>query len=178
MEKILWHHAPPHLFARGEIYMVTAGTLYKVPLFRGDDRLQFLQDTLISALDRHAWETQAWAVFVNHYHFVARAPEAGGSLSALIKELHSVTAIEVNRLDHTSGRQVWFQCWDTCLTYEKSWLARLSYVNSNAVHHGLVRTATAYPYSSALWFEQKVRRAFYQEVKSFKHDKLKIIDDF
>jgi putative transposase len=140
-----WHHAPPHFFDPGGTYMVTAGTLHKSHIFQGDSRLQFLQDTLLNTLYKHGWEAQTWAVFVNHYHFVAKAPETESSLSTIIREFHSLAAIEANRLDHLPARQVWFQCWDTRLTFEKSWLARLNYVNNNAIHHGLVRTPTAYP---------------------------------
>jgi hypothetical protein len=39
---------------------------------------------------------------------------------------------------------VWFQSWDTQLTNEGSWLARLKYTHENAVHHGLVPQATHY----------------------------------
>ncbi len=129
--------------------MVTAGTLYKEHFFCGDDQLEYLQDTLLSTLVKYGWIVQAWAVFVNHYHFIALASQLKESLSSLIQELHSVTAIEINRQDCVSDRQVWFQYWDTCLTYEKSRLVRLNYVNNNAVKHGLVRNATDYPFCSA-----------------------------
>jgi putative transposase len=158
--------------------MVTAGTVHKVHIFQGDSRLQFLQDTLLSLLEKYAWKVHAWAIFANHYHWIARAAQTGPSLSELIKELHSVTAIEANRLDQFCGRQVWFQYWDTQLTHEKSWLVRLNYVNNNAVHHGLVRTSAAYPYCSATWFEQQPNPGFRRKVQSFKYDRLKIVDDF
>ncbi len=160
------------------IYIVTAGTLNKEHFFKGDDRLQLLQDKLLCTLDKYGWIVQAWAVFVNHYHFIACAPNFKPALSALIREFHSVTAIEVNRLDQTYGRQVWFQFWDTCLTYEKSWLARINYVNNNAAHHGLVRRASDYPYCSTSLFEANANPSFRREVESFRYDKLKIVDDF
>jgi putative transposase len=137
-----------------------------------------LQDALLATLEKHDWIVQAWAVFVNHYHFVAEAPENNSSLNLLIKEFHATTAIEVNRLDVTKGRQVWFQYRDTCLTYEKSWLARLNYVHNNAVHHGLVKFAENYPYCSAGWFQQKANPTFVRKVRSFRTDRLKIEDDF
>ena len=173
-----WPHSPFHNFIPGEIYIVTAGTLYKKHYFHDDARLQLLQANLLTILDDNKWVIQAWAVFVNHYHFIARAPQDGQPLDALIKELHSITAHEVNRLDGVSGRQVWFQYWDDCISFEKSWLARLNYVNSNAVHHGLVRIAADYPCCSAAWFEQNTSSSFCRVVKSFRYDRLKIADDF
>ena len=175
-----WHHAPPHIFLPGMIYMVTGGTANKNHFFKGNERLEYLQGQLLTTLARYGWIIQAWAVFVNHYHFVARAPEAlVVTLGEILQELHSVTAKEINRLDQVCGREVWFQFWDTCLTFEKSWLARLNYVHNNAAHHRLVQAAANYPFCSAVWFEQIASPGFRRKVQSFKYDKLKnIVDDF
>jgi putative transposase len=35
-----------------------------------------------------------------------------------------------------------YEFWDTHLTFEKSWLARLHYVHHNPVHHGLAAVAS------------------------------------
>jgi len=32
--------------------------------------------------------------------------------------------------------ELWYEFWDTHLTFEKSWLARLNYVHQNPVKHG------------------------------------------
>ena len=142
------------------------------------DRLEYLHNTLLEILEKHKWVVHAWAVFVNHYHFIAEAPKTDASLCALINEFHSITATEANRLDGTIGRQVWFQYWDTRLTYEKSRLARLNYVHNNPVHHVLVKLAENYPYCSASWFQQKAYPTFSRKVRSFRYDHLKIFDDF
>jgi putative transposase len=173
-----WHHSPVHRFVPGSVYIVTSGTINKEHFFHGSERLEFLQNALLAALEKHNWIVQAWAVFVNHYHFIAQAPKNNASLNLFIKGFHAATAIEVNQLDGTKGRQVWFQYRDTCLTYEKSWLARLNYVHNNAVHHGLVKLAENYPYCSAGWFQQKANPTFVRKVSSFRADRLKIEDDF
>ena len=41
--------------------------------------------------------------------------------------------MRLNRIDDTPGRRVMYKFWDTRLTFEKSWLARLNYVHQNAV---------------------------------------------
>jgi putative transposase len=76
------------------------------------------------------------------------------------------------------GRQAWFQYWDACLTFEKSWVVRLNYVNNNAVHHRLVPAAANYPRCSATWLEQQVDPAFRPEVTSCRLDGLRIRDEF
>jgi putative transposase len=175
---IPWHHSPVHIFVPGEIYIVTGATLDKAYFFQGPERLEFLQEILLLTLEKFEWIVHAWAVFANHYHFVAKASEIKDSLHLLIQEFHSATALEVNRLDRISGRQVWFQYWDTCLTYEKSWMVRINYVNNNAVHRGIVSKAENYPYCSANWFQQKANATFRRKVNSFRYDRLKIIDNF
>ena len=66
----------------------------------------------------------------------------------------------------------------TIFPFEKSYFARLKYVNNNAVHHGLVPVANQYPFCSAGWFEQKADPMFQKKVDSFRCDKLNVIDDF
>jgi putative transposase len=83
-----------------------------------------------------------------------------------------------SRDDDAPGRKVWFQCRETQLTYERSWLARLRYTHQNAVHHGLVSDATKYRWCSASWFETNARSSFVKVVNSFKIDRVNVSDDF
>src|SRR5437667_10073913 len=80
--------------------------------------------------------------------------------------------------DATPRRRVMYEFWDTRLTFEKSWLARLNYVHQNPVKHGLVSLANQYPWCSAAWFETNARRAFVRSVYSFKTDRINVPDDF
>ena len=73
------------------------------------------------------------------------------TLKKLIQQLHSITAIQLNKWDESPGRQVWFNYWDSCLTYEKSYLARLHYVHMNPVKHGIVHNPMDYPFCSYQW---------------------------
>lgn len=173
-----WHHSPTHVFEPNQQYMVTAGTLHKQMLFKGEALLELLQKHLFSLCAKFRWELQAWALFPNHYHFIAKAPEDAKTLKTLIRHLHSLTARELNRLDGCSGRKVWFQYWDTCLTYEKSYYARLNYVMNNPVHHGLVPVASSYPFCSAGWFETEADQGFSNKVRSFRYDQVKVQDEF
>jgi len=115
-------HNPPHLFSPNAIYMVTGAILHKQPLINTPEKKLFICKTLFERTKIQGWELQAWAILNNHYHFIADAPENSLSLERLIRELHSITAIQLNKLDQTPGRQVWQNYWDTCITYEKSYL--------------------------------------------------------
>jgi putative transposase len=173
-----WPHGPSHLFQAGHTYFVTAGTYGKRKVFDTPDRRDHLLRTIFSEAMRYNWLLEAWAVFANHYHIVAVAPEDPRSLSLFLRTVHSKTALWVNAQDATSGRKVWFQYRDTCLTYERSYLARLHYVHRNPEQHGMAKDAENYPWCSMAWFARNAPRSYVNTVLSFKTDKLKVEDDF
>ncbi len=173
-----WPHAPVHRLSEAGAFMVTCGTLSKEHHFRGDDRLAILHDSLLQLADRYGWMLQAWAVFSNHYHFVANSPDDASTLPRFLGHLHTVTASAVNKLDGAPGRKVWFQYFDTKLTYQESYLARLKYVYDNPVKHGLVSVPIDYQWCSASWFERTASPALIKTVKGLKTDRLRIDDSF
>ena len=172
-----WPHSPAHCLRQAGTYMVTAGTYNHVSVFRGAERLTRLTNHVLELAERYGWSLQAWAVFPNHYHLMgdSQTPE---SLRSFLRHLHSITAIEANKLDGTPGRRVWFEFWETRITFPRSYLSRLNYVHQNAVRHGLVRVPAQYPWCSAGWFERTATRSFHQTVSAFKVDRLNIPDDF
>ncbi|MFP4381978.1 MAG: REP-associated tyrosine transposase [Candidatus Sumerlaeia bacterium] len=173
-----WHHAPSHLFVPEAAYIVTAGTHDKALFFNTNSKLDFLLRSLFDEAEHFRWQLQAWAVMANHYHFIAQASTNAETLSGFIGSLHSKTARWLNQQDKTPGRKVWFQYWDTCLTYEKSYLARLNYVHNNPAKHGLVENAENYPWCSMAWFSREAENGFRRKVSSFKIDRLNVKDDF
>ena len=173
-----WPHSPVHRLDEKGTYFVTGATYLKEKFFRSPERLRLVHDALLKLAADYAWNLQAWAVMANHYHFVGISPDDAKSLRPFLSQLHMTTAKEVNRMDGTRKRKVWFQYRDTQLTYERSFLARLKYTHTNPVHHGLVRVATQYPWCSAAWFERNVSDAFRKTVMNFNIDRLNIDDDF
>ena len=173
-----WSHAPSHLFVSKAMYIITAGTYRKAMLSDSADKRDILLHALFEEAERWGWRLQAWAVMPNHYHFVAQAPENIEILKRMITSLHSKTAIRVNKMDGVPGRKVWFQYWDTCLTYERSYLARLHYVHHNPVKHGLVKNAEYYPWCSMAWFAREAGPEFRQTLLSFPCDDVTVEDSF
>jgi putative transposase len=157
---------------------VTASTLHKDRLYREAEELAHLEELLLTLAIEFEWQLEAWAVFQNHYHFVGRSPEGGSNLNKFCGKLHGQASRYINGRHGTPGRQVWYSYRQVCLTYERSYLARLNYVHNNAVHHGLVRQARDYPYCSADWFFQRADPAWFQTVFSFPIDRLNTEDDF
>ena len=176
-----WRHAPTHQLSASGTYFVTVGTYLKQHHFRGPDRLAVLHRGLLTVARDFGWALEAWAVFSNHYHFVGHSPpeeQGAASLSRMLGALHEKTAKWVDRLDATPGRKVWHNFRETLLTYQKSYLARLSYVHQNPVKHGLVRAANLYPWCSAAWFERTATPAQMKTIYAFPIDRVNVYDDY
>ena len=173
-----WPHAPVHRLADNVVYLVTAGTLHKKHLFDTPEKRDLLERLLLSFAKRDGWQLEAWAVFANHYHIVARGNPDSRNLGEFLHDLHGVSAHDLNKLDGVHGRQVWFNFRDTKLTIQHSYLARLNYVHQNAVKHRFVPVANQWPWCSAAWFEREASAAQVKAVYGFKIDRVKVEDDF
>ena len=177
---VSWPHAPTHLLAAGGTYFVTASTYQRAHHFRGKERLKVLHRGLLTVTHDYGWDLEAWAVFSNHYHFIAHSPPKAdaSSLSDMLSVLHAKTSSWINRKEAVPGRQVWFNFRETRLTFQRSYLARLNYVHQNPVRHGLVHVASHYPWCSAGWFERSASAAIVKSIYRFKIDRLQVMDDF
>ena len=173
-----WHHAPEHrLYERGA-YMFTCGTYLKRHHLHTSGRRTDFQNLLFEIAVEYEWQLQAWAVLANHYHFVALSPENPDSLQRFLSKLHTLSAKAINLEDTRPGRKVWYQYWDSHITYQRSYLARLKYVHHNPAHHGVVDSAAEYPWCSMKWFRKEARPSFRKTVDSLKIDKLNVYDPF
>ncbi len=173
-----WPHAPIHRLDTHGVFMVTAATLHKEHFFTSDEKLSLLENQLLTLAKQYGWQLEAWAVFPNHYHFIARSQTDSKDLQRMIRHLHATTARAVNQLDQLEGRKVWFNFWDSQLTFEKSYLARLNYVHQNPVKHKVVKVANQYQWGSAAWFERVAAPSAIQTIYSFKTDTVNVVDDF
>src|SRR5437867_11353569 len=81
-----WPHAPVHRLSEHGIYFITAGTLYKRHLFDSPAKRDLLERMLLSLAKARAWQLEAWAIFANHYHFVARGQPDSTPLRDLLRE--------------------------------------------------------------------------------------------
>ena len=172
-----WPHAPLHPFDGSGTYMVTGGTFHKRPIFASGEKKDIFLDILFRLAQEMDWELRAWALMPNHHHIIASSGKPS-TLRKMIAKLHMMTAKQVNLLDHTPRRRVWFQCWDSRITWQRSYLARLKYVNNNPARHGLTDNAANYHWCSAAWFEQNATPAFRKTLDTFGIDTLSVADDY
>jgi len=180
-DKESWPHAPTHQLSEAGTYFVTASTYQKRHHFRGRDRIQVLHRGLLKVTKEFGWDLEAWAVFSNHYHFVAHSPKEtdnAGSMSQMLGKLHSRTGSWIQELDTDDQLQVWHNFRDTRLTHKTSYFARLNYTHHNAVKHGLVPVANQYPWCSTAWYERTASPAMVKSVYRFKTDQLNVDDDY
>jgi putative transposase len=173
-----WPHGPQHWLFEPGLYIVTAGTYGKLPHLNSPQRLDFVQESLFKYANDFGWNLRAWAVLANHYHFIAASPSDPQTLRNFLGKLHMQTAKQLNRWDNALGRTVWFQFWDSRITFERSYLARLNYVHYNPARHGVVSMAENYKWCSAAWFAQNAAPAFVKTVKNFKIDRVNVPDFF
>jgi putative transposase len=173
-----WPHAPPHRFASGSTYIVTCGTYLKDHLLHTPQRLSLVRNELFDHALQFGWRLEAWAILINHYHFITQSMNGREDLDRMLQSLHSKTAITLNELDGTPGRRVWWNYRDTCLDDMKSYMARLHYVHRNPEKHRVVPRADLYPWCSMSWFMQETPSSFRRSVLAFKIDKVNVPDDF
>jgi putative transposase len=172
-----WPHGPAHWLFEPGLYIVTAGTYQKLPHLHSPLRRDFFLKSLFDYAIEFQWNLRAWAVLTNHYHFVA-ASSNPANLRKFLGKLHMKTAKQLNLWDNTPGRKVWFQFWESHITFERAYLARLKYVHYNPAKHRVVPLAENYRWCSASWFIQNASPAFVNTVKSFRTDRVNVPDDF
>jgi len=158
--------------------MITTGTYKRLPHLSSPERLDFFQDSLFRYASEFGWNLRAWAVLSNHYHFIAASPADAATLrnssaNFTAKPLGSLIA-GTKRTGGRSGSSFW----DSHITFERSYLARLKYVHHNPAVHGVVPVAENYKWCSAAWFAQTAPAALVNTVNSFKIDQVNVPDDF
>lgn len=158
--------------------MVTGATLNKAPYFKESQELDLLHDLLLELAPQYEWKLEAWAVFANHYHFIAQSPDNSTSLSKLISHLHASSARQLNLSHQTPGRKIWYQYWDSKITFQNSYLTRLNYVMKNPERHKVAIDSKQYKWCSANWFETHSSKAYYDTVTSLNSDSISLLDDF
>ena len=171
-----WPHAPPHRLSQGGVYFVTARSAEGRDLLGDAAMKDWFQETLFITAKEFGWTLEAWAILSNHYHLIGHSPngpEGAQSLRDMVRKLHSLTTKELNRRENQAGRtRLWQNFRETCLTHQRSYLARLHYVHQNAVHHKLVALGSDWKWCSAAAFKKEVTPAWLKTITSFQYDEI------
>lgn len=172
-------HAPPHLYRSGAKYFITASTFGRARILDDKSKEKLLL-SLMKACSNHSWDLEDWVILDNHYHIMAASSEERTNLSAFVNEYHKFTALFVKK--HvpaaTSLPKIFNNYWDTCITFDKSYYARLNYLYHNPVKHGYVKNAEDYVWGS---YYQRFRRAkaYVEKLKKdFPFDRVEVADNY
>lgn len=119
-------------------YFLTGSTLYGRKLLADNTKRILIRDILKEAIQKHGITLYAWVILADHYHLLLRTSEMS-PIHRFVKYLHGVSAIKLNRLDGTPGRQVWYQYWDRFPRTERDFWSYFNYIHINPIKHGYVR---------------------------------------
>jgi len=175
-----YEHNPPHLFIPNTKYFITGATYKKKYFLVSEKAKTCVFKSLNKGLNSSGWALEDWVILHNHYHVMVNSPENVESLSAIIRDIHKFTAmwIKKNVPKTLNEDKIWWNYWDTCITYERSYYSRLNYLWNNPVKHGLVEKAEDWEYGSFYYRYQKGKEYIDNLRKEYPFDKVNVKDDF
>lgn len=133
----------------GQMYLVTATTLNRAPIFADWVLGRMLVSHMKSAQDDELARFLAWVIMPDHVHWLFEL--RGGSLPKLMQRLKSRSAIEINQARGGKGR-VWQDGYhDKAVRREDDLIHFARYIIANPVRAGLVETVRQYPLWDAIW---------------------------
>jgi len=174
-----YRNNPPHWFRPKAKYFITGSTYQRKRHLCSDEAKQATLGTLFKSFTHYGWAIEDWVILDNHYHILAEAPEQAVTLSQAVNAFHKFSALWLKRHLGTlhDGRRIWYNYYDTCITYERSYFARVNYIWFNPVKHGYVLDPEDWKFGS-YYFRNLKGEPLETIVMSFPWNKVKIDDDF
>lgn len=168
-----------HLFRSNTKYFITGSTYQKVPYLRSERAKERILKLIFKGFTDYEWKIENWVILNHHYHLMVEAPLKADTLSDIIRDVHSFTALWIkkninlkskeymeciNRVDastdplgtlhNSSQTKLFHNYWDTGVTYENSYYARLNYIWHNPVKHGYVEDSANWKFGSYYYRQQ------------------------
>jgi REP element-mobilizing transposase RayT len=137
---------PLRLAFAGGVYHVTARGNERKPIVRDDaDRARFV-DTLAAMVEQYGVLCHAWVLMDNHYHLLLETPTP--NLSRAVRHLNGIYTQSFNRRHRRVGHLFQGRFKAIVVDKESHLLELCRYVVLNPVRAGVVKTPSAYPWSS------------------------------
>ena len=171
-------HTPPHLHKDSAKYFITASTYKKIKIL-DDNSKQKLLSSLKIACRNYDWTLEDWVIMDNHYHIMVNSPKKGADISKFVSEYHKFTAMFIKKKypQHQVLPKIFDNYWDTCISYERSYYARLNYIYFNPVKHGYVKKAQDYQWGSYFYRYKEQKEYLERLMEAYPFDKINIKDD-
>jgi REP element-mobilizing transposase RayT len=128
----------------GRLYVVTAVTRHREPVFEDLLAARILVRTLRREQEMARAQTLAFVVMPDHIHWLLRLGE-GAALSSVVRAVKAVSA-------HRLGRAVWQDGFhDRAIRREEDLAAVARYIVANPLRARLVERIGDYPHWDAVW---------------------------
>jgi putative transposase len=144
-------HGPPHLSAPQGFRIVTGVCYEHRKLLDNPRRLGWFERELLASLRELTAGLAAWCVLPNHYHALVFIEDIE-AFSKGLGQLHGRTSHEMNTIDGTRGRRVWYRSQDRTMRSDRHYFTSLNYIHNNPVKHGYVTKWQDWPFSSVHWY--------------------------
>ncbi|MDD2657000.1 MAG: hypothetical protein PHQ18_05560 [Patescibacteria group bacterium] len=149
------NHRPHHIYD-GYGYFLTARTYNKIHYFDTNERKNIFVQKLKKLSEKYEVGLFSWVLLENHYHimFYIKDPILDNRkcrLSEFVRSLHSQMTSNLNKIDNSPKRQIWYQYFDYCIRNKADFWKHFNYIIKNPFKHGLTKNleeAFHYKYSS------------------------------
>ncbi len=132
------YHNPPHIYIDNTVYFITAHTYGEKNFLNTDEKKGILLNKINESIKYYQFKLYGWVIIDNHYHLLIRTT-CGNNLGKFINMVHGSSSYEINKIDKSQGRKIWYSYWDTCVRSEKDFYIRLNYIHNNPIKHGFVK---------------------------------------
>lgn len=133
----------------GQVYLVTATTRNREPVFRNWAIGRLLVFELRAAQELDLAHSLAWVVMPDHFHWLLEI--RNGSLSRVMQRVKSKSAIAINKANGRQGR-LWQDGYhDKAVRREQDIVRFARYVVANPLRAGLVNSVRQYSLWDCCW---------------------------
>ena len=160
-------------------YFITSSTLGRYAYLKTDNAKIAILQYLTKSLESFGWKLEDWVVLDNHLHFMVTAPKDSKTLPKVINNFYRFSA---NWLTNNNIRKIkskyFHNYWDTCITYENSYYARLNYIWFNPVKHGYVEYPEEWKFGSYFYRYKNEMQEMKTQREKYPFNQIKIEDSF
>ena len=174
-----YEHNPTHLFRNYAKYFITGAIYEKKHLMVAPETKIAVVEYMFKSFAAQGWQIEEWVLLNNHYHLLADASENADVLPILINNFHKFSAIWIKKHvpESADAKPVFYNYWDTCIDYERSYFSRINYIWNNPVKHGYVADPKDWPWGSFI-SRIKSQTEVQKIMTNFPCDRTRVYDDF
>ncbi|QZA81145.1 REP-associated tyrosine transposase [Deefgea piscis] len=131
-------------------YVITAVCHQRLALLSGLYEARCVVNGFRSCDDMGLSQTLAFVVMPDHFHWLLILKEGG--LDSLLRRLKSTTAIELNKMNQQTGRQIWQKAYyDHAIRADEDVKAVARYIVANPIRAGLVKNLSNFSFWDVCW---------------------------